>query len=80
MPADCSYCLHTQLAQYKHTINVHGSVAALKYLALKIPNLSETEKLEFSSYFGTTPEEDEREAPRAEAESCIAEWVEGNLH
>ena len=43
---DSCYHAHTQLAQCKHTGNVHGYIAAFMRLALNVPNLSEAEKLD----------------------------------
>ena len=37
IPVDSSYHTHTQLAQCKHTGNVHGYIAAITLLILKVP-------------------------------------------
>ena len=46
IPENSSYHVHTQFLQCKHTGSVHGYIAAFTHLALKVPNLSEAEKLD----------------------------------
>ena len=45
IPADSSYHVYTQLAQCNHTGNMHASSTAFTRMALKVPDLSEAEKI-----------------------------------
>ena len=46
IPANSSYYACAQLAQCKHSSNVHSYIAAFRSFALKVPDLSEAEKLD----------------------------------